>query len=132
MKTCQVAGCNRPSRARKMCKKHYEKWRKTGTLEFTHFSHGHTRHGVVSPTYSSWRAMKKRCNNPNVNNYHRYGAIGISVCKRWEKFENFIADMGERPDGTTLDRIDSNKNYMPSNCRWASYSTQRLNRRDKK
>lgn len=88
---------------------------------------GHWRHAKGRPrskTYNSWARMKSRCLNKNDHNYRRYGARGISVCERWLKFENFLADMGERPEGTTLDRIDSDGNYEPNNCRWADSHTQ--------
>ena len=81
-----------------------------------------------TPTFRSWSAMLQRCNDPTFGSYHKYGALGIKVCKRWHVFENFLADMGERPDDTTLDRIKSSKNYAPSNCRWATVKKQNSNR----
>jgi len=82
----------------------------------------------VKETYNSWEAMKKRCNNPNTSNYHRYGGRGITVCKRWNKFENFLKDMGKRPTEKTLDRINNDGNYEPSNCKWSTISEQSSNR----
>lgn len=94
------------------------------------------KHGYYrTPTYSSWQHMKDRCNNPNNTHYNYYGGRGIKVCKRWldsEKgFINFLEDMGERPQGLTLDRIDVNGNYDPSNCKWATRKKQRINQRKK-
>ena len=81
-------------------------------------------------TYQCWSDMKQRCYNKNTLNYKNYGARGIVVCESWRNsFENFIRDMGEKPDNKTLDRVDSNGNYEPSNCRWASVPEQVRNRR---
>lgn len=85
--------------------------------------HGHKRVGAVSPTYHSWSAMLNR-----VRNNPRYLARGIDVDPRWERFENFLADMGERPDGTTIERVDNDKGYWPGNCVWGTRTDQSRNR----
>lgn len=85
-------------------------------------------HGMTgTKTYNSWIAMISRCTRPENDRYHNYGGRGITVCKRWLKFENFYKDMGDRPAGKTLDRKDVNGNYTKSNCRWANPETQYSN-----
>lgn len=88
--------------------------------------HGHALSGKESGTYASWSNMRYRVLNPNHPQHSDYGARGIKICARWDRFENFLFDMGERPKGTSLDRIDNDGNYEPGNCRWAT-SEERAN-----
>ena len=90
---------------------------------------GHGHRSPRTPTYHTWNAMRQRCTNPNRFDYKYYGALGVTVCDRWNKFENFLEDMGERPLSTTLDRINAFGNYEPDNCRWASKELQSQNQR---
>lgn len=87
-----------------------------------------------SPTYKTWAAMRRRCNDANHPRYEDYGGRGIRVCPRWDHkrtgFAAFVADMGIRPDDMTLDRVDTDGNYSKANCRWATLIEQRWNRRD--
>lgn len=94
-------------------------------------THGMTRKNRPrSRTYTCWVSMLARCNNPNTTGFPNYGGRGITVCERWTKFENFLADMGEVPPGLTLDRVRSEGNYEPGNCQWADWDAQENNRRN--
>lgn len=88
-------------------------------------------HGMCySPTYISWNKMLQRCNNPKNPSYEWYGKIGIRVCDHWKDFRNFLEDMGERPEGMSLERINSNKDYYKENCKWATQLEQIHNRKN--
>lgn len=106
--------------------------RKQNGEQHTSYKHGHAFTKQHTKTYDSWFNMKHRCYYEKDVNYKNYGGRGITVCERWLDFKNFLEDMGEKPEGFTLDRINVNGNYGPSNCRWADGYTQAINKRPKK
>ena len=101
--------------------------RKKSLERFT--KHGATVGGDPIGAYRSWRSMKQRCDNPKAVNYDRYGGIGIRYCEAWGSFEAFYADMGDRPEGGSLDRINPHLGYSPDNCRWIPNNEQSRNQR---
>ncbi len=92
-------------------------------------THGHSLNYKPSPTYRIWQSMIDRCENLQAKDYLYYGGRGIAVCDRWRDFESFLVDMGEKPDGLTLERVNNDHNYEPANCKWATRSEQSRNSR---
>lgn len=129
MTKCKDTGCSKDYTKRGYCENHYRRLLYHGVLSPTRLPPtGRSSHSL----YTTHKMMKQRCYNPKEKKYKNYGGRGIKVCDRWlgkEGFNNFIADMGERPEGLTLDRINNNGDYEPSNCRWATYSEQSINTR---
>jgi len=130
---CSVDGCDKPKPYKKgLCDMHYQRLSNNGDVNLVQKRReGQTEH----PLYNTYHGMRKRCLQETDKDYHRYGGRGIKICERWsgvDGFFNFIEDIGERPDGYTLDRKDTNGDYTPENCRWADINTQGLNKRNVK
>jgi len=92
--------------------------------------HGHTVGKKKTKTYNTWEHMIRRCNDPGDKDYPNYGGRGITVCSRWMKFDNFLADMGISPPDLYIDRTDNNAGYSPDNCRWVTKTVNNNNRRN--
>jgi len=128
MKTCSVSICEKVVTNTSMCSSHRHRKQRYGDPLVVKKVHGEDRQN--DPAYTSYRDMLRRCNNENSKYYSYYGGRGITVSERWigvDGFGNFKSDMGSRKPGLTLDRIDPNGNYEPSNCRWATRTVQLIN-----
>ena len=129
MKKCNIKSCNEKHHGKGYCRSHYNNLKRNGDPLVQHqINKGYTR----KSSYSSWYNMKTRCLNANSPRYKDYGGRGISVCEEWLSFKGFYKDMGDRPKGMSLERIDVNGNYESSNCKWADNFEQGRNRRVQK
>lgn len=127
---CEISGCDNDTRSSGLCNKHYQRKRRNGDPCLMH----REMHGMFgTPEYNSWASMKDRCYNSKHQAYAKYGGKGIEVCSDWrDSFVKFYEDMGDRPDGKSLDRIDNTEGYYPGNCRWATRTEQARNRGTRK
>jgi hypothetical protein len=130
---CCIKGCERKHRALGFCNHHYSQWMRYGhplSRELMYIRHGNRKPKSTTKEYRAWSGMVNRCHSKNGKVFAIYGGRGIAVCEQWRNsFTQFLEDMGKCPEDCSLDRIDVNGNYEPSNCRWANNITQNINRR---
>ena len=129
---CSVYSCTMAVKVKGYCKPHYMSYWRHGDPLYVG-KQGNMKHGGYNtPEHRSWMKMKQRCYDTNNNRYYRYGGRGITVCDRWLDQENgfvsFLKDMGNKPDGYSVERKDNNGNYTPDNCVWADTKTQSRNK----
>jgi hypothetical protein len=127
---CVIPECSKYSQSRfgRWCEEHLANYRRHGD-PLESWGPGRRKGDGKSPEYQSWKSMWTRCTNPNFIGWHLYGGRGITICDEWKSYDQFAADMGTRPPGTSLDRIDCDGRYEASNCQWATPKEQRANQR---
>ena len=128
---CKIDGCLSKVKGHGLCNKHLKKYRKYGD-PLAGKTYGHSIAMENAREYNSYKSMVNRCSNHNATGFERYGGVGIGVCSSWlgEKgFENFLSDMGPRPENCSLDRINNSLGYSPENCKWSSAKEQNRNRK---
>lgn len=126
----KCALCARPTNRSTYCEAHYYQIRRNGKIVTPDIIEREYHSDFGTPEYTAWAALRGRCLNPKNKVWKYYGGRGIGVCKRWDKYSNFLRDMGRKPSSKhSLDRINLNGNYTPGNCRWATPQEQAVNRR---
>lgn len=127
-----VCGLKKELKAYRVIHNHTKQCKPCADKKLTKHGQSLRSNSNPTPTYRVWNGLRNRCNNPNNKDFVHYGQRGITVCERWNSFENFLGDMGEKPVKLSLDRINNDGPYSPENCRWATYSQQNSNQRRRK